>query len=48
MSRRITLIQMLIPYLAVGMGLLAATIDGGADPLPSQAAKAQALVATTR
>ena len=48
MSRRTMLIQMLIPYLAVGMGLLAATIDGGADPLPSQAAKAQALVATTR
>jgi len=43
MSRRITLIQMLIPYLAVGLGLLAATIDGGADPLPPQAAEVQAL-----
>ena len=43
MNRRITLIQMLIPYLAVGLGLLAATMDGGADPLPSQTAQAQAL-----
>ena len=40
MSRRITLIQMLIPYLAVGLGLLAATMDGGADQLPPQAAQA--------
>ena len=43
MNRRITLIQILIPYLAVGLGLLAATMDGGADPLPPQAAQAQAL-----
>jgi len=43
MSRRTMLIQMLIPYLAVGLGFLAAAIGGGADPLPSQTAQAQAL-----
>ena len=43
MSRRTTLIQMLIPYVAVGLGLLAAAIDGGAGPLPRQTAEAEAL-----
>ena len=43
MSRRTTLIQMLIPYLAVGLGLLASMIDGGAGLLPPQTAEAEAL-----
>jgi hypothetical protein len=43
MSRRTTLIQMLIPYVAVGLGLLASAIDGGAGPLPPQTAEAEAL-----
>ena len=43
MSRRTTLIQMLIPYLAVGLGLLASMIGGGAGPLPPQTAEAEAL-----
>ena len=43
MSRRTTMIQMLIPYLAVGLGLIASAIDGGAGPLPPQTAEAEAL-----
>ena len=43
MSRRTTLIQMLIPYVAVGLGLLASTIDGGAGRWPQQTAEAEAL-----
>ena len=43
MSRRTTLIQMLIPYVAVGLGLLASAIDGGAGPLPPRTAEAEAL-----
>ena len=43
MSRRTTLIQMLIPYVAVGLGLIASVIDGGAGPLPPQTAQAETL-----
>ena len=42
MGRR-TLIQMLIPYLAVGLGLIASAIDGGAGPSAPQTAEAEAL-----
>ena len=38
MSRRTTLIQMGIPYVAVGLGLFAAVIGAGPGPLPAQTA----------